>query len=212
MGMFSEKVVSETKEVLKGMEKPLRMTYFSQEMECEPCTSASHFVEEFTALDERLNVERKDFLADRDLASQLGVHHIPALLLHRPEDDRATVRYYGIPGGYEFGAFLRTILLFSTGRYEQPLDRESLELIERDVNLKVFVLTTCPSCPVMAYLASGLAFLSPRVTTEIIEANSFIDLSTRFTVGTVPKIVIDDGTEVTGVLPPEELIKRIIAG
>jgi len=211
MGLFNEKVISETKEVLKGMEKSVRMTYFSQEMECEPCTSASLFVGEFAALDERLSVERKDFLADRELAKQLGVHHIPALLLHRPEDDRAAVRYYGIPGGYEFGAFLRTILLFSTGRYDQPLDRESLELIERDVNLKVFVLTTCPSCPVMAYLANGLAFLSPRITTEIIEANSFVDLSTRFTVGAVPKIVIDDRTEVAGVLPPEELIKRIIA-
>lgn len=212
VGLFNENVIGETKKVLKGMEKPLRMTFFSQEMECEPCTSASLFVGEFTALDERLSVERKDFLADRELAKKLGVHHIPALLLHRPEDDRAALRYYGVPGGYEFGAFLRAILLFSTGRYEQPLDRESLGLIDREVNLKVFVLTTCPSCPVMAYLAGGLAFLVPRITTEIIDANSFVDLSTRYNVGAVPKIVIDDRTEVAGVLPPEELIKRIIAG
>ena len=53
----------------------------------------------------------------------------------------------------------------------------------RDINLKTFVLATCPSCPVMVYQVNGLAYLSFRVTAEIIEANTFVDLATRFTVG-----------------------------
>lgn len=212
MGMFSDKVVEETKQVLRGMTEPVRMTYFTQETECEPCTSTTRFIDEFIALDDRLTVERKDFLGDGDLAQQMGVHHVPALLLHGPAAGRPAVRYYGLPGGYEYGAFLKTLVLFSAGRFDQPMEKASLDLIDRDVNLKVFVLTTCPSCPVMVYLANGLAYLSPRVTAEIIEANVFVDLATRFTVGAVPKIIINDTAEVVGVLPPEELIRRILAG
>jgi len=211
MALLKEKVAGEAKKVLQEMSGPVSLTYYTQEMECEPCASMSLFIDELSALEGQLKVKKKDFLADGEEARQTGVHHIPALLLHRPEDNRAAVRYYGMPGGYEFGAFLRTIVLFSTGRFDQPIDRESLDLIEKDINLKVFVLTGCPSCPVMAYLGTGLAFLSPRVTTEIIEANTFIDLSTRFSVGTVPKIIINDSTEIVGVLPPEELVKRLIA-
>lgn len=210
MALLSEKVAGEAKKVLQEISGPVGLTYYTQEMECEPCTSMSLFVDELSALEERLKVEKKDFLADGEEARRRGVHHVPALLLHRPEDGRAAVRYYGMPGGYEFGAFLRTIVLFSTGRFDQPIDRESLGLIEKDVNLKVFVLAGCPSCPVMAYLAAGLAFLSPKVTTEIIEANAFIDLSTRFNVGTVPKIIVNDSAEIVGVLPPGELIKRLV--
>jgi glutaredoxin-like protein len=212
MGLFSDKVVEETKQVLGGMTEPVRMTYFTQEAECDHCTATTRFIDEFTALDERLTVERKDFLGDGELARQMGVHHVPALLLHRPADGRPAVRYYGLPGGYEYGAFLKTLVLFSSGRFDQPLEKASLDLIDRDINLKTFVLATCPSCPVMVYLVNGLAYLSSRVTAEIIEANTFVDLATRFTVGAVPKIIINETAEVVGVLPPEELIRRIRAG
>jgi protein-disulfide isomerase len=63
----------------------------------------------------------------------------------------------------------------------------------------------------MAYLGGAMAHANPKITTEIIEANTFVDLSTRFTVGSVPKIVINDTVEVVGVLPPEELVRKIAA-
>ena len=61
----------------------------------------------------------------------------------------------------------------------------------------------------MAYLAAALALVNPRITTEIIEANSFVDLSRRFKVSTVPKSVINDTLEVVGAVPSPELIEKI---
>ena len=119
------------------------------------------------------------------------------------------MRYYGIPSGYEFGAFLRVLVLYSTGTVVEKIDADRLAGLEKDVNLKVFVLVTCPSCPVMAYQGATLAWLSPKITTEVIEANSFVDLSNRFSVSTVPKIVINDTVEMTGVIPPDELVAAL---
>ena len=171
----------------------------------------SSFVDELEGLDDRLRISRKEFVRDRELAAGMGVHHIPALVVHHPVDGRAAVRYYGLPGGYEFGAFLRVLVLFSSGERADSFDPATAAAIEKEVNLKVFVLTTCPACPVMAYLGGAMAHGNPKVTTEIIEANTFVDLATRFTVGAVPKIVINDAEEVTGVLPPEDLVGKIKA-
>jgi glutaredoxin-like protein len=209
--MFNEKVIEQAREVLKQMRDPLELTYFSQEVECESCASMSSFVDELDRLDDRLRISRKEFVQDRELAAEMGVHHIPALVVHHPGDGRAAVRYYGLPGGYEFGSFLRILVLFSSGAKADSFDPETVAAIAKEVNLKVFVLTTCPACPVMAYLGGAMAHANPKITTEIIEANTFVDLSTRFTVGSVPKIVINDTVEVVGVLPPEELVRKIAA-
>jgi alkyl hydroperoxide reductase subunit AhpF len=192
MTLFSEDVIRQTREVLKGLRDPVTLTAYSQKTDCDPCAAADAFAEELTAIDDRLLLEKKDFLQEKELAEKVGIHHVPALVLHRPGDGRPAVRYYGVPGGHEFGALLRV-------------------LVQKDINLKVFVLTTCPSCPVMAHLGAALAYHSPRITTEIIEANTFVDLAERFTVGTVPKIVINDAEELVGILPPEELVRRILA-
>ena len=211
MAMFNEKVIEDAREVLKKMREPLALTYFSQELECESCASMSSFVDELDHLDDRLRISRKEFVRDRDLAAEMGVHHIPALVVHHPVDGRAAVRYYGLPGGYEFGAFLRVLVLFSAGEKADSFDPAMADAIAKEVNLKVFVLTTCPSCPVMAYLGGAMAHANAKVTAEIIEANTFVDLATRFTVGSVPKIVINDSVEIAGVLPPGELRRRIAA-
>lgn len=209
MVMLNEKVIEQAREVMKKMREPLALTYFSQEMECESCASMSSFVDELEGLDERLKISRKEFVRDRELAAEMGVHHIPALVLHHPADGRAAVRYYGLPGGYEFGAFLRVLVLFSSGEKADSFDPATVAEIAKEVNLKVFVLPTCPACPVMAYLGGALAHGNPKITTEIIEANTFVDLATRFTVGSVPKVVINDTVEIAGVLPPEELVRKI---
>lgn len=210
MGMFTDSVKAQTKEVLGEMGDSVTLTYFSQEIECDPCGTATRFLEELAGLDGRIHLEKKDFLKDREFAEGMGIHHIPAFALSAP-GGRFPVRYYGIPSGYEFGAFLRILVLYSTGKVVEKIDTARLENIDNEINLKVFVLVTCPSCPVMAYQAATLAWLSPKITAEIIEANSFVDLANRFTVSTVPKIVINDTVELTGVVPPEELTAALMS-
>ena len=210
MTMFNEKVLRETKEVLGGLKAPVALTFFAREKDCGHCSQVDAFAEEIIAVDDRLKLVKKDLGQDGELAAKLGIERAPALVLAHPHEDRSPVRYFGLPGGYEFGAFLRVLVLFSTGTMAERIEVSSLEKLKKDVNIKTFVLTTCPSCPAMAYLTAALAFVSPHVTTEIIEANTFADLAARFSVSTVPKIVINDSVEITGVLPPSQLIAKIL--
>jgi len=55
-----------------------------------------------------------------------------------------------------------------------------------------------------------MAIASPRVRAECIEANEFPELSQRYQVMAVPKIVINDTVEFEGALPEKAFLGAIL--
>jgi protein-disulfide isomerase len=60
-------------------------------------------------------------------------------------------------------------------------------------------------------LAHQMAVESEHVTADVIEATEFPDLSRRYNVRGVPKIVINDTTEFVGALPEAEYLAHVRA-
>jgi hypothetical protein len=63
----------------------------------------------------------------------------------------------------------------------------------------------------MVYLCNSVAAASPLVTVDVIDADAFPDLVSRFKVGAVPKVLVDDRVEVLDVVPAAVLIAKIVA-
>ena len=59
-------------------------------------------------------------------------------------------------------------------------------------------------------LAQHMAIASPRVTAECIEATEFPELSQRYRVMAVPKIVINDTIEFEGAIPEREFLDAVL--
>ncbi len=59
-------------------------------------------------------------------------------------------------------------------------------------------------------LAQHMAIASPRVTAECIEATEFPELSQRYRVMAVPKIVINDKLEFEGAIPEEDFLGAVL--
>jgi predicted DsbA family dithiol-disulfide isomerase len=55
-----------------------------------------------------------------------------------------------------------------------------------------------------------MAIASPRVTAECIEATEFPELSQRYRVMAVPKIVINDKVEFEGALPERDFLGAVL--
>lgn len=55
-----------------------------------------------------------------------------------------------------------------------------------------------------------MAMASDRVTADVIEANDFPELSERYEVRSVPKIVINDSVEFVGAQPEPRFIAAIV--
>jgi hypothetical protein len=63
----------------------------------------------------------------------------------------------------------------------------------------------------MVYLCNSIAALSPHVEVDVIDADEFPELVSRYQVSGVPKILINDTAEVLEVVPVATLIGRILA-
>ena len=59
-------------------------------------------------------------------------------------------------------------------------------------------------------LAQHMAIASPRVTAECIEATEFPELSQRYRVMAVPKIVINDTVEFEGAIPEKDFLGAVL--
>ena len=59
-------------------------------------------------------------------------------------------------------------------------------------------------------LAQHMAVASPRITAECIEATEFPELSQRYRVMAVPKIVINDRVQFEGALPEAQFLGKVL--
>jgi alkyl hydroperoxide reductase subunit AhpF len=59
-------------------------------------------------------------------------------------------------------------------------------------------------------LAQHMAIASPRITAQCIEANEFPELSQRYRVMAVPKIVINDRVEFEGAIPEANFVGAVL--
>jgi alkyl hydroperoxide reductase subunit AhpF len=82
-----------------------------------------------------------DLLQEGAKAREAGVEEIPAIILKG--HNKGTLRFIGVPAGYEFATLIEDIIDVSRGTTElSPLSRETLAKLAQPVHIKVFVTPT----------------------------------------------------------------------
>jgi len=136
------------------------------------------------------------------------IENYPVLVVTKGEFNR--IRYYGVPSGFEISPISDAIVELSASRTNlSQKARESLATVRRRANIKIFVLTTCAYCPIVARHAYRAAIESPKVTAEIIDSQLFVDLAQRHSVMGVPKIILNDNTDITGAVQEIDFFQKL---
>lgn len=108
---------------------------------CETCADTQALLEELTSLSEKLKLTVHDIADAKEEASALGIDRVPAFVCKGAA--RGTVRFFGIPSGYEFSALISDLVDVSSGTTSLSDEtREYLNSLTEDINIKVF---TTPS-------------------------------------------------------------------
>jgi glutaredoxin-like protein len=210
MTYLNKKVIDDLKDVFKEFKKEVVLKFFTQEMECRFCKETHGLLEELSALSDKIKLEVYDFVKDKVEAEKYGVDKIPATVV-MDESDHG-IKIYGIPSGYEFGSLIEALRLVSSGDVMlSPETKEFLDRLEKDVHLQVFVTPTCPYCPQAVVLAHQMAYHSPRVKADMVEATEFPDLSQKYSVMGVPRTVINETEFQEGAAPEKMIIDKINA-
>jgi glutaredoxin-like protein len=197
-------------ELQQGLKDPVRVILFTQEMECQFCREARELAEEVASLvPDKIKVEIYDFVKDEAKVKEYGVDKVPAIAIVGSKD--YGIRYYGIPYGYEFNSFVDNIVNVSKGTTNLSEETKTkLKTLDKPVHIQVFVTLTCPYCPIAAGLAHKFAVESDMVKSDVVEVGEFPHMAQKYSVMGVPKIVINERTEVVGAVPEAQFVAHIL--
>lgn len=210
MSLLNAEIKELVNQQLGDLVGPVRLVMFTQDFECQYCAETRQLVEEVAELSEQITAEIYDFVADEAKAKELGVDKIPAIAVLGEED--YGIRFYGIPSGYEFTSLLEAIQTAATS--EPDLGEETLDALVKlsePVHIQVFVTPTCPYCPQAVVLGHYMAVASPMVRADMIEAQEFPHLITKYQVMGVPCTVINESTHLEGAAPEPMVLEKLQA-
>ncbi len=208
MGFLNQKIREDLVVAFQNLKHDVTIKFFTQELECRFCKETRELLEELKTVSEKVKVEEYDFVKDAALVSELGIARIPAIAVCGEKDHG--IRFYGIPSGYEFASLVEAVRLVANGELKlSPEGRAFLDGLDADVHLQVFVTPTCPYCPPAVILAQQMAYYSPRVRADMIEATEFPPLAQKYNVYGVPRTVINEKEFIEGAVPERQLIDKI---
>lgn len=196
-------------QLAENLTNPVKIVMFTQEMECKFCAETKQLLIELAALNDKINVEVRDFVADSPMAKEYGVDKIPALIIMGERD--YGIRFYGLPYGYEFQTLMEDLKTVSSRKTDLSEETKAkLQEIKTPVNIKVFTTLTCPHCPAAAITAHKFAMENELIKAEVIDASEFPDLAIKYMVMATPKTVINEKIEFVGAIPENLFLDQVL--
>ncbi|MCR4421925.1 MAG: thioredoxin family protein [Exilispira sp.] len=210
MALFDQKTKDQLKQLFSKMVKPIKIHFWTQDIECPSCLMNHQFLEEISSLSDKIKLFEHDFVKEKDLAHKYNIDKIPSILITDENESILGVRFFGIPAGYEINSFIAACLeLAGAG---EPIDSDvekRIKNIEKKVHIQVFVTLTCPYCPSAVMVAHKLAIINPNIIADMIESSTFTPLAIKYNVSSVPKTVINESMEFVGAQPLNTILESI---
>jgi glutaredoxin-like protein len=199
MAFISDQDREVLRQIFNGLERPVKLIYFGRKFDCDYCETMQDILAELEGISEMVSLVAYDAVEDFEEAEKYGMDLFPGLIVRNEKD--YGIRYFGVPGGYEFSALIDVIGEVAKGFTDLSEEtKQALKKLENPMTIRVFITLSCPYCPRTVHMAHQMAIESNRVRGEMIEAAEFPHLAQQYHVGAVPKVIINDEIEFEGAL------------
>ncbi|NPA54209.1 MAG: glutaredoxin [Aquificae bacterium] len=198
--MLPESVKKYVEEVFQTLIDPVKILLRKNDSDLSK--KAEELLKEIASLNEKVQFQ---------ISENLSCLDYPCISIQGLEKDFG-IRYMGVPEGGEFNVFIETIKMVSRNEYHlTERTVEFVEEIDKPVDIKVFVTTSCGWCPPAIQKAYSFALVSDYITATAIDCYAFPDLAMKYNVAAVPKIVINDKAEIIGPKDENEILGHIFS-
>ena len=206
--MFSDDVKAQLKDIFSKINKKVLILYFSEGNE-EPITITKAMLEEIREISSFIEVE--NYTLNNPEAEKYEVTENATMVILNEDRENKGVYYYGPPAGYEINSLVHTLLDFGGAGESIPKNLiERIQKIDKDINIKVFIGLGCPHCPGAVISAHTLAKYNPKIKGIMVESSTYAEMSKKFNVSSVPRIIINDGeADLLGNQPIDLILKTI---
>lgn len=210
MKILNEETIAQLKGIFERMKDDVTISLFVGKENSSVCEETKSFMEELVTVTDKLHLDVHDVDEDASLAKDYMVKMTPAIVLLDSNKNYKRIKFYGIPAGHEINSLINSIIEVSgTSQDLSEKTMERLGKVTKPIDIKVFVTLSCPHCPGAVSKAHKLALVNENIKAEMIEANTFGELSGNYNVSSVPKIVINDVYEFVGDQPMEKFLEEI---
>ncbi len=209
--IFNKEIAAQIKDILSSMKDNITIKLFISG-ECDTCLETKQLLLETEELSDKIKVEVLEVTDNVEEAKKYDITLTPTFVFLDSKGEYTGVRFSGFPGGHEINSYISALMSVSGLNPEiSPQVLERIAKIDKPVDIKVFVTLSCPHCPPAVETAHLLAKLNPNIKGTMIEAQTFNEMSNKYKVSGVPKIVINDKYELLGNQPIEEFLSKIEA-
>ncbi len=210
MALLNDEIRTNLVEVFGKMKEEVTIAVFTKEDGCETCKDTLDFMKEIEEVGEKIKLEEYDMEKDSKKAEEFNVEMTPSIVLLDSEGKDNGIKFYGIPAGHEINSLITGIIEVSGSGEDVPSAlKERIAKIKTPVDIKVFVTLGCPHCPGAVAKAHKLALENPNIRAQMIEAQTFSELSDKYNVSGVPKIIINEDNDLVGNQPIEKFLETI---
>ena len=213
MGLLQENDKKAVKKEFEKITKTVKIIMVKSEdkNECQLCEETKSLLEEVSDLNDKIVLEVHDKSEADVIMAKYGFDKFPAFVVTDEEGTNNGVRFFGIPAGYEFISLMGAIIEVGSGEIELTAkSKELVKSIDKPLHLQVFVTPSCPYCPRAVRTAHQMAMLNENITADMVEAQEFFDLSNKYNVMGVPRVVVNEDSYFEGALPEAIYIERVI--
>jgi alkyl hydroperoxide reductase subunit AhpF len=147
MSLLSPADQEKLRESFDEMTTPVRVLFFTQALDCEPCDQTRKILDELPPLSDKIAIEEVNFVLEKDKAAQYGIDRVPALALLTQDASGAArdtrMRFLGTPAGYEFISLVQALML-AGGHDSQltPANRARIAAVNTPTTIQVFSTPT----------------------------------------------------------------------
>jgi glutaredoxin-like protein len=209
MSVLPEEVTQRVREKLQGLIAPVNLVVFTHHSGSPMNKETRALMEELALTSDQVCVELYDVAVDTAKRDDYGIDKVPATVVEGQKD--YGIRFYGLPSGYEFAALLEALRLASSGDSMLATStREQLKALSKPVHIQVFVTPPCPYCVEAVQTAQQMAIESELITTDVVEAAEFPQLSQKYRIFVVPKVIINETVAFVGAVPEAEFLEYVM--
>ena len=128
------------------MERPVRLLFFTQTLDCETCLQTRQILDELPPLSDKITIEEVNFILDGHRATEYEIDRVPAVAIAYEEGGAikdSRIRFVGTPAGYAFISLVQAILL--VGGCESILSADNharVIAVAQPVRIQVFTTPT----------------------------------------------------------------------
>ena len=176
---------------------------------CELSGSIRQFLSEFSKFTDRVsvNVFRKN--ENPQLESAIATELYPVIALMSESGEYSGVNFHGVPAGHELESFI--LAIYNVAGPGQSIGGELLEKAKKlkPMNLKIGVSLSCAMCPDVVQACQRIGVLNGGVTAEMVDLQYYPKLRDKFSILSIPALIIDDEDVVFGKKSFEELVELL---